>query len=280
MKLQNRLQKEVTDFYNEVGWQKQADGLFKDASLFEDLREVSKIYVHKCHLRLNKYIKNEGKFILDVASGPIQYPEYLTYSHNFEFRVCVDISLTALKEARETLGLKGKYVLADITELPFKSNCIDIAISLHTIYHVPADKQLKAFTEIYRVMKPDARAVIVYSWDRDSLLMNIFLFPFNLLNILMKKINNLIGLNKKKDNLKLYFQAHNNDWLEKNIKPKFDYKIFVWRSLSVAFMRIFIHKWLFGKKILSSIYWLEDRYPQFFGKFGQYPLIIIDKKPG
>ena len=61
---------------------------------------VSRDYIHRCRLRVNRYIASRGDFLLDAGSGPVQWPEYLTYSEDYRFRVCLDISITALKEAR------------------------------------------------------------------------------------------------------------------------------------------------------------------------------------
>ncbi len=57
-------------------------------------------------------------------------------------------------------------------------------------------------------------------------------------------------------------------------------EIQVWRSVSVRFMRTLIHPWLAGKFWLSLLYRLEERYPHWFGKNGQYPIIIIRKPSG
>ena len=37
----------------------------------KDFRVVSRDYIHKCHLRVNDYLPRRGKYLLDVASGPI-----------------------------------------------------------------------------------------------------------------------------------------------------------------------------------------------------------------
>ena len=54
--------------------------------IIKSLRINSKDYVSKCRKRILKFIPKEGKNILDFASGPIQYKEYLLYSKNFKFR--------------------------------------------------------------------------------------------------------------------------------------------------------------------------------------------------
>ena len=97
---------DVRQFYDRVGWQKVSENTYQNAQ-FEDLRAVSFPYIHKCHLRINRHIQPSGKYLLDAGSGPIQYPEYLTYSQGYQFRVCLDISIVALQEARERIKDHG-----------------------------------------------------------------------------------------------------------------------------------------------------------------------------
>ena len=90
----------IYKFYNNLGWNEK-NKVFKDAELFEDLRHNSKTYISKCRRRLLEYIPEKGNHILDFASGPIQYKEYLEYSKNFKLRHCVDFSKTAIREAKK-----------------------------------------------------------------------------------------------------------------------------------------------------------------------------------
>ena len=133
---QNEIKEQVRQFYDQVGWKTVSDGVYQNAR-YEDLREVSRNYIHKCHLRVNRHLKPSGRYLLDAGSGPVQYPEYLTYSKNYEKRVCVDISILALKEARKRIGDKGLYVVADVAHMPFKDEVFDGAVSLHTFHHLP-----------------------------------------------------------------------------------------------------------------------------------------------
>ena len=90
----------VFKFYNEEGWS-QSKKNTKDAYLFEDLRPVAKKYVSDCRKRVQLFIPKKGQHILDFASGPIQYKEYLNYSKNFQKRHCVDFSKKAIKIAKK-----------------------------------------------------------------------------------------------------------------------------------------------------------------------------------
>ena len=81
----------IYNFYNQKGWNKK-NNISIDAELFEDLRACAKNYVSRCRNKLNYFIPKKGDNILDFASGPIQYKEYLKYSKNFKYRHCVDFS--------------------------------------------------------------------------------------------------------------------------------------------------------------------------------------------
>ncbi|MDB5174653.1 MAG: hypothetical protein JWN51_3426, partial [Phycisphaerales bacterium] len=94
----------VQSFYDQIGWKRDEKGDFEDAVIWEDLRPVSANYIRKCHLRVNRYLHPKGDYLLDVASGPVQYPEYLTYSQGYKRRICMDISVQALREARRKVG--------------------------------------------------------------------------------------------------------------------------------------------------------------------------------
>jgi SAM-dependent methyltransferase len=183
----NTIKKDVQEFYDNIGWDKSDDG-FSDASIYEDLRPVAAEYIQRCHQRVKQHLPDSGRYLLDVASGPVQYDDYVAYSAGYERRVCADISLRALVEARRRLGDKGLYVVADIANLPFADNTFDGVVSLHTIYHVPAAEQEKAFNEIHRVLAPERPAVVVYSWGARSPLMLLSLMPFQVWNWLSRRI--------------------------------------------------------------------------------------------
>ena len=64
---------------------------------------------------------------------------------------------------------------------------------------------------------------------------------------------------------------------EREIGSKLPLEIWVWRSISVKDMRTFIHEGWGGRGILRGLYWLEERFPHWFGKNGQYPLVVLRK---
>jgi ubiquinone/menaquinone biosynthesis C-methylase UbiE/uncharacterized protein YbaR (Trm112 family) len=282
----NELKNSVQSFYNEIGWKQdtdeQEDGVYVDAAVFEDLRPVSQDYIHKCHLRINKYFKLNNQYILDVASGPVHLPEYVSYSDNFQQRICVDFSFQALREAQKQLKDRGIYILGDITNLPLQPNVVDSAISLHTIYHVPKNEQAQALKELHRVLKPNSLGIIVYHWGKHSLLMNVTTLPLKVVDKIRKRWTAFWAKGKKKSaaiaSSELYFHTHSYGWFKQqaqNLNIKLD--ISIWRSVSLLFLQTYIHQWIFGKQILELIYSLEESFPKLAARFGQYPILIIQK---
>jgi len=269
----------VQDFYNETGWHKSEKGDFEDAELFEDLRPVAEEYINNCHKRVSRHLKPKGDFILDAGSGPIQFDAYLEYSKDYKYRICVDLTLQALRQAKQKLGDKGIYLIADITNLPIKSDVVDAAVSLNVIYHIPKDEQRKAIEEITRTLKPEHKAVIVYSWgDKFSLFMNVALFYIKIFQGFQKVYRILKSkLLPNQGNPGLYFHAWPPSYFKQS-KWEATIDILVWRSISVPFSKIYAQPFLGGKSLLKMIYNWEERNPKTAGKFGQYPMLVVSKK--
>ncbi|HKJ40240.1 MAG TPA: class I SAM-dependent methyltransferase [Anaerolineales bacterium] len=274
---------QVREFYDQIGWSQVGDGLYQNAR-YEDLRPVSREYVHKCHMRVKRYLAPNGDILLDAGSGPVQWPEYLTYSEDYQYRLCADISITALKEARTRLGDKGLFVVADIANLPFKPEVFDGVVSMHAIHHLPVEEHKKAYSELYRVMKNERSGVVVNGWDSPKLMqaMSILVRPLRVAKSLLTR-GKLPGFIKKKKarsvalNTGTHIKKTDADWLRSELADVAPMEIHVWRSLSTRVLRILVHRWLGGYYFLKLVYWLEDQYPKFFGENGQYPLVVISK---
>lgn len=282
------IKQQVRQFYDQVGWQTVSEGLYQNAR-YEDLRPVSREYIHYCHLRVNRYLHPRGRFLLDAGSGPVQYPEYLTYSTGYKYRVCLDISILALQEARKRLNEHCLAVVADVADLPFKSEEFEGAVSLHTLHHLPLSEQKKAYYELQRVLSPGSSAVIVNGWT-DSPLMRRWHWLVKLMERLGKWLvqrkspagdenNNPATTGAKSAKAQptgTFVEKLDADWLRREL-PELALKIYVWRSVSVRFLRAVIHSAFAGKLWLRLLYRFEERYPRYFGENGQYPLIVLSK---
>jgi SAM-dependent methyltransferase len=275
------VKQQVRKFYDQVGWQLEADGLYQNAH-YEDLRPVSAEYIHRCHGRVGRHLKTSGKYLLDAGSGPVQYEEYMEYLRDYQYRVCADISIVALTEARKKLGEKGLYVVSDIANLPFKKEVFEGVMSMHTIHHLPWEDHSQAYQELYRVLAPNSTGVVVNGWT-DPALIGWLDRLVKLVNRTRRKLGKKsasIKKNKHDDHERekgTFVKKYNAAWLKAELDGKVPIDILVWRSASVRFLRTFIHQKLAGKQLLRWLFALEEKYPRFFGENGQYPLIVINK---
>ena len=286
-----QIKQDVRQFYDEIGWQEIGEGVYQNAR-YEDLRPVSWEYIHKCHLRVSRYLSPDGRYMLDAGSGPIQYPEYLEYSHGYQARVCADISIVALAEARQRIGDRssggnGMFVVADVANLPFEQDVFDGAVSLHTIHHLPIEEHSQAYQELYRVLAPSKSAVVVNGWQ-DSSIMRIFVKPIKWKNRMRKNIKSMLDRSLRDPSTAqrgstqvaskgTFVKKHNADWLRREVGSLMHLEIYVWRSVSVRFLRAYILPNLGGKWLLRQLYTLEERFPHYMGEHGQYPLIVLKK---
>ena len=237
-----------------------------------------------------RHIKSGGRFLLDAGSGPIQYPEYLEYSIGYDYRVCADISIQALLEARKRIGDHGLFVVSDVADLPFVSNIFDGVVSLHTIHHLRIEEHTKAYGELYRVVKNDRKIVVVNGWHKPPLgeiLKKIRKFTLRVQGFIshrllgrqpqQKKINPIGSMQTKGEVKSTFVQKNRPEWFKKEIGSQIPIEILVWRSISVKDMRTFIHPGWGGRGILRILFWLEEHIPHWFGENGQYPLVVISK---
>lgn len=278
---------QVKDFYDQVGWQRISDELYQNA-IYEDLRPVSREYIHRCHLRVKQHLSPAGKYLLDAGSGPVQWPEYLTYSQDYAYRVCLDISRVALIEARSRLEEKGLYVVADVSRLPFRADVFDGTVSMHTLHHLSTGQQSEAYQEMYRTLR-EKRSMVVVNGSSSSKLMQKLNWMVSLAERLGVKTSVEVKTRKppfvgQAENKKAegeargtYVQKNSIAWIREELKA-YRFQILPWRSVSVRFMRAVIHPALAGKYWLRYIFWREERNPRWFAENGQYPMVVIEKE--
>ncbi len=275
----DKTKKDIQAFYNKTGWSQVGNGLYQNAT-YEDLRPVAQEYTHRTHLRINRYIAPQGRFLLDGGSGPVQYPEYLTYSAGYDYRVCVDISRTALVEARSRLKERGLYVIADIANQPFKQDAFDGIVSLHAIHHLHTDEHPQAFREIYRVLAPERTAAVINGWGRSWFFRAIHT-PWRMRSAVRRWWRQIRSGQKKKVVAPpeiTFVDKYDANWLKKNVGKDVPFKIFVWRSVTSVTTRLYAQSWLGGRLWLRLLYSLEERFPHWFGEHGSYPIIVIKKE--
>lgn len=280
-KLNNNKKREnvrVFNYYNEIDFERINNvERYYDARKWLDFRDVTHSYISLSLLRAKKYLGKQGKYLLDIASGPIGSNEYLELSGNFDTRICIDISLNALRMARENMGSrKGIYVCGDIKNIPLKTNICDSVLCQHTLFHIHKDEQETVLDELYRIVKKNGKIVIVYSLFYHSLFMNITLFPIQVYRIARHLAGKLYAkIFKPKSHL--YFYSHSLAWFKRWAGDDKRIEVFSWRSVNIYFLKLYIHEKLGGAFILKHLSNSEEKHPQVWGKIGEYPIIVVTK---
>jgi SAM-dependent methyltransferase len=275
---EHEVREQVRAFYDAVGWSQVGEGLYQNAR-HEDLRPVAREYIHRCHLRFGQALPSGGRRLLDAGSGPVQYPEYLEYSRGFGRRVCLDISRTALREARARLGPHGACVVGDLAALPFRAGAFEA---------VPPDGQEGAFRQLARVLAPGGTAAVVYSWGAHAPAMRLMGPAIRLAFAVQRLVRRMRGeptapaapAAAEARGAGTYSHKHPHAWVRRRLGDLPGLEIRVWRSVSTAFLRAFIHRRLLGRQWLRLIFALEQAAPRWMGRVGQYPLIVFRKPAG
>jgi len=270
--MRNDAEEKVSRFYNSVGWETE-DEVTEDAKLFEDLRECAREYVSKCRLRLLRYIPDNGENMLDMASGPIQYKEYLEYSRNYKKRYCVDLSSKALADAKKKIGDQGVFLCGSFFDIPLEEDFFDCTISLHTIYHIDKEKQEEAVRKLIYVTKPGKPIIIIYSNPHTIIrCLSLSLRFFKRIDKILRKPEK--GNEKGSD---LYFVPHPIWWWQR-FRDVADIRIVPWRLFASNHQKMLIPNNKFGKKMFEILFNIEEKLPDCLVKYFQYPLIILRKK--
>ncbi|MDR3542267.1 MAG: class I SAM-dependent methyltransferase [Desulfosporosinus sp.] len=109
---------------------------------------------------------------LDIGSGGAQLGLAIGEISDFEV-IALDINKYALEYAHENamaLGLSDKFsvLCGDVSELPLASDSVDLCVSRGSFWFW--EDGAKAFAEIYRVLKPNAKAFIGCGFGTKELL--------------------------------------------------------------------------------------------------------------
>jgi SAM-dependent methyltransferase len=94
--------------------------------------------------------------ILELGCGTGQLARYLV---DLDFDVtAIDLSPANIEETRAR-GVPA--LVADFASLPFPDDSFDAALAVNSLIHVPPDELSTVFIEIARVLRPDARFLMV-----------------------------------------------------------------------------------------------------------------------
>ncbi|MBN2639138.1 MAG: hypothetical protein JXR65_08635 [Bacteroidales bacterium] len=68
----------VFKYYNQIDYEvKNGRKLYNDSPKWVDYRDVTNSYIRNSFTKAKKHLSPSGKYLLDIASGPIGFEEYL-----------------------------------------------------------------------------------------------------------------------------------------------------------------------------------------------------------
>ena len=259
----------IREFYDETGWNLVGDTT-TDAIINENFNEVASEYVHKIRNRIREEL-GSGRNLLDIGCGPIQYPEYLDYSRNFDKRVCVDLSKKALNIAKSKIGEHGAFFVGDYLDIKTGYEPYGGATLVNVLYHVDILDQEKMIRKILSELEIGAALVVVYSNPKSfsSRLNVILVFIKRLLRLLFQRKN----FNSQSN--PIYFRRHNLDFWQL-FQDESSVKIRAWRTFTPAIEKVLFRRFFMGQRILKLLYKIEDY--KFWSKIAEYQIITLNKK--
>jgi ubiquinone/menaquinone biosynthesis C-methylase UbiE len=118
--------------------------------------------------RERKFDLRGARSILDVGSGAGQLAQHiLKYADRTSRITCFDLSHEMLRRARHRLkSHRPRFVVADLTQLPFPDGCFDRVTCGYVLEHLP-DAGV-GLAELSRVMMPGARMLLLTTEDNFS----------------------------------------------------------------------------------------------------------------
>ncbi len=124
--------------------------------------------------KVAEFNKYEGKKVLEVGVG--MGMDLKQYAQNRAICTGIDLTEGAIEKTRKLFDyhkLKAELKVMDAENLNFEDNKFDMVYSAGVLHHTP-DTQ-KAIDEIYRVLKPDGKAIILlYSKTWQHYIMRVF----------------------------------------------------------------------------------------------------------
>jgi hypothetical protein len=128
-----------------------------------------------------------------------------------------------------------------------------------------------AKVDVNKVTKPGKPVIIVYSNP------NTFISRLkNLLHFRAPSENNL-SQKKHADDEDGYFFLHTVEWWSR-FNDVASVKVLPWRSLGTNAQKKLIPDNRIGLKMFSLLYYLEEKYPDFFVKHFSYIMVILTKR--
>lgn len=127
---------------------------------FEDIA-LNRYNIHYRYLPdVAEFSQWQGKNVLEIGCGI--GTDGLQFAKNGAVYTGVDLTERAIGTAKiqfNKFNVSGTFMQANAEKLPFKDNTFDLVYSFGVLHHTPHPQ--KAFNEVYRVLKPGGKAIIM-----------------------------------------------------------------------------------------------------------------------
>ena len=130
--------------------------------LREDIESLKDSY------EIHEFKKFSGKKVLDVGCGNGYVLERFARENAEVYGI--DITPMSIKLCHQRFDfkeLKGDFIVANAEEIPFPDNYFDCITSMGVLHHVPNTE--KAVSEIYRVLKPGGKLIVMFYHKNSAL---------------------------------------------------------------------------------------------------------------
>ena len=127
-------------------------------------------------------------------------------------------------------------------------------------YHINKRKQAAIVKKLIYISKKKAPIIIVYSNP----------------NTIINKVKNILPIKKEKNSNDLYFFCQKNEWWSQ-FSNLADVKLYPWRSFASQHQKLLFPNNFIGLYMFKILIILEKKFPNFFTKYFQYPVIVLKK---
>lgn len=132
-----------------------------------EFKDKKRKYKNKFQIGVSEFLEKQRGNVLDLGAGT---GRYLTKIKNGKMWI-VDFSKEMVKFAKQKAKkqkIPAEFVISYSDKLPFNNNFFDAAICICVLHNIPLKiKRERTIKEIYRVLKPRAKAQISV-WNKES----------------------------------------------------------------------------------------------------------------
>ncbi|HJX50158.1 MAG TPA: class I SAM-dependent methyltransferase [Candidatus Nanoarchaeia archaeon] len=106
-----------------------------------------------------KFLKKQKGNVLDLGSGSGRHLAKIKSGRMYLVDFSKEMISLAKKKAKK-LKIPAEFAVADLTKLPYENNFFNSAIAISSLHCISKKNQLKVVKELFRVLKPGAKAEI------------------------------------------------------------------------------------------------------------------------